>query len=166
MDLKEKIQADLKEFLKSGKTFETGVLRMVSASILNKEIEKRAKLSKSQPIDEKLEEASKLTEEEALDVMSSEAKKRSDAIREFEKGARQDLADKEKRELDIVKRYLPEQISEDEIRKIAEEAVKKSGAQNQKDMGKVMAEMMPKVKGKADGVLVSRVVKELLENRV
>ncbi len=165
MDLKEKIQADLKEFLKSGKTFETGVLRMVSASILNKEIEKRAKLSKSQPIDEKLEEASKLTEEEVLDVMSFEAKKRSDSIREFEKGARQDLADKEKRELGIVKRYLPEQISEDEIRKIAEEAVKKSGAQSQKDMGKVMAEMMPKVKGKADGVLVSRIVKELLENR-
>lgn len=161
MGLKEKIQADLKEYLKSGKMFETGVLRFLISSAHNKEIEKRTKLLKTEPVED-LDEKSKLTGEEFLDVLSSEAKKRTDAIVEFEKGNRSDLAEKEKKELEILRAYLPEQLSDDEIRKFAKEAVEKTGASGQKDMGKVMAELMPKVKGRSDGSKVSSMVKELL----
>jgi hypothetical protein len=161
MDLKEKIQADLKEYMKSGKPFETGVLRLIISSFHNREIEKRTKLLKDQTINNP-EEAVKLTEEEILEVLSSEAKKRRDSVFEFEKGGRQDLADKEKQELEVLKKYLPEQLSEEEIKKLVKEAIEKLGALGQKDMGKVMAELSPKTKGKADGGLVSRIVKEML----
>lgn len=160
MDLKEKIQEDLKDYMKSGKSFETGVLRLIISSFHNKEIEKKAKLFKNQT-SENLDEASRLSEEEALNVLSSEAKKRRDSIFEFEKGGRQDLADKEKKELEILRKYLPEQLSEEEIKKMAKEVIEKIGA-GPKDMGKVMGELSSKTKGKADGSLVSRIVKEML----
>jgi len=161
MELSEQIQADLKNFLKTGKTFEVGVLRMAIAALHNREIEKRIKLSKSEPL-EKLDELSKLSEEEVIATISSEIKKRREAIIEYEKGKRQDLADREKKEIEILQKYLPEQLSEEEIKKLAKEAIKKIGAEEPKDMGKVMAELMPKVKGKADGSLVSKIVKDFL----
>jgi len=161
MDLKEKIQEDLKEYMKSGKSFETGVLRLINSALHNKEIEKKAKLLKNKEI-ENINEASNLSGEETMEVLLHEAKKRRDSIFEFEKGGRQDLADKEKKELEILQKYLPEQLSEEEIKKLAKEAIEKSGALSQKEMGKVMAELAPKIKGKADGGLVSRVVKEML----
>jgi len=169
--LKEQIQNDLKEAFKKNEKDLVSVLRLLTAAFQNKEIEKRTKLSKSQPETgrpwadepvEKLEELSKLTEEEVLEVISFEAKKRRDSIFEFEKGGRQDLADKEKQELEILQKYLPEQLSEEEIKKLVKEAIEKIGASEPKDMGKVMAELSPKIKGKADGSLVSKIVKELL----
>jgi uncharacterized protein YqeY len=127
---------------------------MLAAAILNKEKEKRYKLKKEQD--------TPLTDDEIVEVISSEAKKRKEAILEFEKGKREDLVLKEKKELEILQKYLPEQLSEEEIKKLAKEAVEKTGAKEIKDMGKVMSELIPKVKGKVDGSSVSRIVRELL----
>ena len=114
---------------------------------------------------EKLEEESQLIDEEIIQVLQSEIKKRKEAILEFEKGERQDLVNKEKAEMDILQKYMPEQLSEEEIKKIVKTAIEKVGAKEPRDMGKVMGELMPKVKGRADGGIVSRIVKELLVSK-
>lgn len=160
--LKEKILQNLNVAVKEKKDEEVLVLRQILATVLNKEKEKRFKKSKEKPdiSGQELEKESLLTEEEVLEVVSYEAKKRRESILEFGKGGRNDLVEKEKKELAIIEAYLPKQLSEEEIRKLVDEAVKKTGAKEQKDMGKVMAELMPKTKGKADGSLVSRIVKE------
>lgn len=157
MTLKEKIQEDLNSAIKSKREIETSTLRMLSAAILNKEKEKRYKSGKSEDIP--------LIDEEIIEVVFNEVKKRKEAIELYEKGDRQELADKEKKEAEILQKYLPEQLTEEEVKKLVKEAIAKVGAKEQKDMGKVMAELMPQVKGKADGGLVSKVVKELLAGR-
>jgi len=164
MNLKEKISNDLKKSLKEKNNSEILTLRMLRAAILNKEKEKRAKLAKEKEgLDEKdLVEKSQLTDDEIIEVAFSEAKKRNESISEFEKGKRPDLVEKERAELEILKKYLPEQLSEEEIKKIAKEIIDKVGASGPKDIGRVMAELMPKMKGKAEGNLTSRIVKELL----
>lgn len=163
MNLKEKIQSDLMQAIKSGDSLKLSVLRMVLATIHNKEIEKRAKLSKSEKISPtELEKQSQLSEEEVLEALLSETKKRKEAIIEYEKGNRQDLVEKEKSELEMLKRYLPEELSDEELRKMAVEAIKEVGAQTSKDFGKVMSFLMPKIKGRADGAKASQIVKELL----
>lgn len=164
MELKQKIQEDLKTALKEKKELELSVLRMLNAAITNKEKEKRYKQGKEKPemSEEELEKESQLTNDEAIEVISSEIKKRKEAISGFEKGKREDLVDKERKEFEILKKYLPEQIPEEEVKKLAKEAVEKVGAKDIKDMGKVMAELMPKIKGKADGGLVSKIIRELL----
>jgi uncharacterized protein YqeY len=139
------------------------VLRGINAAIKNKEIEKRTKLSKEEKDVSKLEKLSKLTEEEILGVIQSEAKKRKDAIVEFAKGNRQDLVDKETKELEIIKKYLPEEMGEDELRKEAEKTIAEVGASGPQDTGKVMSALMEKVKGRAEGSLASRIVGELLK---
>ncbi len=154
MELKTKIQQNLNSALKEKKELEVSVLRQILAAVLNKEKEKRFKSKKEEDVS--------LTEEEITDVVSSEAKKRREAIVEFAKGKRQDLVEKEKKELEILEKYLPEQLSEEEIRKLVKEAIESAGAKEIKDMGKVMAELMPKTKGRADNSLVSRIVRELL----
>ena len=83
-------------------------------------------------------------------------------LSDYQKGKREDLAEKEKKEIKILEKYLPEQFSEEKLRELAREAVDKLGAEEIKDMGKVMAELIPQIKGKADGSEVSRIVKELL----
>jgi len=103
-----------------------------------------------------------LTEEEILEVISSEAKKRKDAIDEFRKGGRDDLVEKEKRELEILKKYLPEQMNEEQIKKEAKKAIEEVGASGPQEMGKVMGVLMPKLKGRAEGGMVSKIVQELL----
>jgi uncharacterized protein YqeY len=161
-NFKQQIQNDLKEAMKSKDAFALDVLRMVLAAIKNKELEKRTKLSKSENVD-KLDELSQLTEEELIGVVLSEAKKRKDAAAEFERGGRPELAEKELKEAELLKKYLPEQMSEDEIRKIVAEGIKNSGATSAKEIGKVMSAIMPQIKGKADGGLVNKIVKEELE---
>lgn len=162
MSLKEQIQEDLKTALKDKKELEISTLRMLNAQILNKEKEKRSKLAKESLSEEEIIEKSGLTDEEIIEVVSSEVKKRKEAILNFEKGERQDLASKEKKEIEFLNKYLPEQLSEEEVKKLAQEAIDKVRASDIKEIGKVMAEVMPKVKGKADGNLVSKVVRELL----
>ncbi len=164
MALKEKITIDLKDSLKEKKELEVSVFRMLLAAIVNKEKEKRAKLAKEKKElkEEELAKESQLTDEEVLEAVASEAKKRKEAIAGFKRGAREDLVEKEKAELEILKKYLPEQLSEEEIKKLVKEAIEKTGATSPQDIGRVMAELMSKVKGKAEGSLVSKIVKELL----
>lgn len=164
MLLKEKIQQDLKTALKEKKELELSVLRMLNNAILIKEKIKRYQKSKQNPkLKEKdLEKESKLDEQEIIEVISSEIKKRKEAIFLFEKGKREDLLEKEKKELEILERYLPEQLSEEEIKDLVQKTIEKIGAKEIKDMGKVMKELMPKIKGKADASLVSKIVKEIL----
>ncbi|MEK7663979.1 MAG: GatB/YqeY domain-containing protein [Patescibacteria group bacterium] len=162
--LKQQIQSDSTNALKQGNQEVAGVLRMVLASINSKEKEKRYKISKEKANlkEEELVKESQLTDEEIISVLSSEIKKRKDAIALYEKGNRQELADKEKKEIEIIQKYLPEQLSQDVLRKIIEESIKKVGAKELKDMRKIMADLMPKVKGKADNSEISKMVKELL----
>jgi uncharacterized protein YqeY len=137
---------------------------LLNSAIVNKEKAKRYKLSKEKPDlgESELEKESGLSDEEVLEAISSEVKKRNEAALEFEKGKRQELAAKEKKEAEILAQYLPEQLSAEEIEKLVKEAVEKTGAREMKDMGRVMAELMPKLKGKADGGQVSQIIKGLL----
>ncbi len=151
--LKKDLQNDLNKAVKENNEVSRSTLRMLLAAVSNKEKEKKYKTKEEE-----------LTEEELIDVVSSEAKKRKEAIKEFEKGERKDLADKERAELKVLEKYLPEQLSEEEIRGLVEKAVEKTNALEIKDMGKVMAELRPDIKGKADGGEVSRIVKEILSN--
>ncbi len=112
--------------------------------------------------EEQLKEKVRLTDDEIIEVVSSEVKKRRDSIAGFEKGGRADLVEKEKAELDVLMKYMPKELTEDEIRAIVKDAVLKSGASEMKDIGVVMKEVSPQTKGKADGNIVAKVVKEEL----
>lgn len=162
--LKDKIETDFKKALKERKKTEISVLRMLKAEIFNEEKEKRYSLSKEKPqLNEKeLEEQSLINDKEVLEVILSKIKKTKESITEFEKGKRQDLVEKEKKELKVLEKYLPEQLSEKELTEMAQEIIKQSGAKDIKDMGKVMAQLMPKVKGRAAGEAVSKVVRNFL----
>jgi len=113
-------------------------------------------------INKEKEKGETISDEEAMDVLQTEAKKRREAIEAFEKGGRPELAEKEKKELEILKTYLPEQLSAKEIQDFVTQAIEKTGATSMQDIGKVMGALMPQVKGKADGNLVSKIVKEKL----
>lgn len=146
MTIQERIFNDLKTAMKNKDMAKLSVLRMIISSIKNKELEKK----------------SSLVDEDVLAILSSEAKKRREAISGFEKAGRPELAQGEKNELEIIQSYLPEQMTEEEIRDIVKLAVEETGAQGMKEIGLVMKEIMPKVKGKADGNLVNSIVKEFL----
>jgi uncharacterized protein YqeY len=162
--LKQQIQNSTKEAMKAGDQFLVGTLRMLSASIITKEKDKRYKISKEKPnaTEEALIKESELTDEQIMEVITSEIKKRRDAIALYIQGNRPELADREKKEIEILIKYLPEQLSGDELKKLVAESIKKTGAKEMKDMGKIMADLMPKVKGKADNSEISKIVKELL----
>ena len=156
---KDQIQDDLKNAMKGGDTITLSVLRMTLSAINEKEKIKRYNLSKEGLSEEDLVLKSKLNDEEVMDIIFSEVKKRKDSIKEFEKGNREDLVSKEKAELDCLLKYLPQQMSEEELRPIVQKAIDESG----KDFGKIMSLVMPQVKGKADGSQISAIVKELLQ---
>ncbi len=164
MELREQIKADLKAALLAREEEKVTTLRLLFAAVQNKEKENRYTISKKNPdaAPEELDKESQLSKEELLDALGSEAKKRRESIEAFEKGGRQEMADKEKRELAILEVYLPAQLSEEEIAILVKEAITESGAQDIKDMGKVMALLSSKTKGRADGATVSRIVKEQL----
>jgi uncharacterized protein YqeY len=151
MALKEQIKLDSTAALKSGDKHASETLRMLLSSILVKEKDKQYKTGKPE-----------LEEQEIIDVVSSEIKKRKDAIALYEQGNRPELAEKEKQEIEIIKKYLPEQLSKEEIKKLVQESIQKTGAKDVKDMGKVMGDLNPKIKGRADGAEVSKLVRELL----
>lgn len=162
--LKHQIQSDIVGAMKQGNQEVVGVLRMALAAIATKEKEKRYKISKEYDNlkEEDLIKKSELIDDEIISVLSSEIKKRKDAIDLYEKGGRQELADKEKREIEVLKKYLPEQLSEDALKKLVEESISKVGAKETKDMGKIMADLAPKIKGRADNAEASRIIKEFL----
>lgn len=148
MTLSERIASDLKEAMKAKDELKLTVLRQIKAAAMNEEIRRGKSLS----------------EEDITGVIFSLAKSHKESIESFTKGARQDLVQKEEKELAVIMNYLPQQLGADEIRQIISDAVKETGASSAKDIGKVMGKIMPKVKGKADGGLVNSIVKEFLES--
>lgn len=146
MSLAQQLRDDMKTALKSGDKERLSVIRMVLASIKKTEIDKRGPLN----------------DEETLQVVLREVKQRQDSLSEYEKAGRDDLANKERFELEVLQTYLPEQLSEEEVREIVLETIQAVGASSKADMGKVMGAVLPKVKGKADGKLVSKLVQEAL----
>ena len=160
MKLKEKIEADFQKALLQKDVTEISTLRLLKAAILNREKEKRYKLfQEKQKTNEK---EVTLSDEEIVDIVLSEIKKRKEAILSFEKAKRKDLLEKEKKEVEILQRYLPQPLSEEEIEKLAKEIIQKVKAKDLKDLGKVMKELMPKIKGRAEGAQVQLIVKKLL----
>lgn len=162
--LKQQIQKDIQNYLKQSNEIARSTLSMLLAAITNKEKEKRYKLAKDKPnlSEEESQKISGLNDEEVAGVIMSEAKKRREAADIFEKGGRKEMADKEREELVVLEQYLPEQMSDEELIEIVKRAIEKTGAKETKDMGKVMAEVAPQVKGKADGSRISQKVKEIL----
>lgn len=147
--LKQQLQNELKESMLAKNTLKTSTLRMLLSAINYTEIQKGGA-------------GYEATDEDVLAVIQKEAKQRRDSIEAFESGGRQEMADKEKQELDILQSYLPEQMSEEEIKKLVDEAITQTGASDLQDLGKVMGALMPKVKGKGDGNLVNKIVREKL----
>lgn len=143
---KQELRDELKKAMLARDTFKTSVFRMVLSAVGYYEINKGGA-------------GYEATEEDVLEVLQKEAKQHRDSIEQFSAGGRQDLVDKEKKELEILQVYLPARMGEEEIRKLVADAVKQTGAKSQADMGKVMGALMPKTKGKADGVLVSKIVR-------
>ncbi|TSD01992.1 MAG: hypothetical protein Athens071425_205 [Parcubacteria group bacterium Athens0714_25] len=150
MELRKKIQIDIKEAMKSGDANRRDVLRMLDSMIKNTEIEKG-----------KREEG--LNDDEVVELVVRSIKQRKDSMEQFSAGGREDLAQKEAEEVKILIEYLPEQISEDDLRQIVENEIENIGAQSKADMGKVMSAVMVKVKGKAEGGLVKKIVEEKLQ---
>lgn len=150
MNIKDQIMADLKEAMKAKEQQKLQVLRSLKAKLMEKEIELRQGGK------------AELPDEEALHVITKAAKQRKESITQFEQGGREDLADNEKAELAIIETYLPEMMSEEEVRSIVKQKIEAMGASGPQDMGKVMGPLMGQLKGKADGSLVSSIVKEEL----
>ncbi len=144
--LQEKLTADLKEVMKAGDKTRLEVIRMVRARIKNTEIAKQKSLDDS----------------DVLDVIAKEAKQRRESIAEFKKADRQDLLDKEEAELAILLEYLPQQMSREEILAAARRVIEEVGARGPGDKGKVMQNLIPQLKGKAEGRDINEVVTELL----
>lgn len=151
MSIQQQILDDLRQAMKSRDENLTRVLRSIKASMLEKEISTRSG-GKSQPI----------SDEEAVDVLVKAAKQRRDSLSQFRNAGREDLAAIEESELAVIDTYLPKPLSEEELKQLIRNAIIKTGASSQKDMGKVMAVLMPDVKGKADGAVVSKLVRESL----
>lgn len=145
MSLKEKLANDMKEAMKAREAGKErlSVIRLVRGAIRQIEIDQRVELD----------------DEGVLAVISKEVKQRRDSIEEFKKGGREDLVAQNEADIAILMEYLPAQLTEAEVKALVDEAIAAVGAKDPKDMGKVMKELMPKVKGKADGKLVNQLVK-------
>ena len=147
MSLQERINEDLKVYMKSKDTFKLGVVRMVKGAV---QLEK---------INLKREE---LSDDEIIKLISKQIKMRKDSIAEFTKAGRDDLVQQNEKEIDVLKEYMPEEMSEEEVINIINEAISSTGASNIKEMGKVMIEVTPKVSGRFDMGRVSSIIKEKL----
>ncbi len=148
MGLKEKLQADLTEAIRGRDEVKSGTIRMLLSAITNEEVAGKA--------------AKVLTEAEIITVLSRETKKRREAVEAFTAAKRDDLANKEKAEAAVIAQYLPEQLSEAEIKKMIAEAITETNAAGPAGMGLVMKVLQPKIAGKADGGVVSALVKAAL----
>jgi uncharacterized protein len=142
----DKINADMITAMKAKDEAATSALRMLKSAIKYKEVDLKREIK----------------DEEVIEVLSKQAKQRKESIEGFEKGGRADMAAKEKAELALIEKYLPASLSDEELAKLIEEAVKSTGAAGPKDMGKVMGALTPKIKGRADMGKVSTLVKTKL----
>ncbi|MBP1999162.1 uncharacterized protein YqeY [Paenibacillus shirakamiensis] len=147
MNLSERLNEDMKQAMRSKDKFKLSTIRMVRATIKNLEIDLKRTLD----------------DNEVLDILSREIKQRKDALQEFQKAGRDDLTASLVDEIKIIAEYLPEQLTEEEIKVIVQQTIQESGASSKADIGKVMSALMPKVKGRADGRLVNQAVQELLQ---
>ena len=148
--MKDKIQKDLNQALKEKDELKVSTLRLLLSEIHNQEIEKQAEL----------------TEENFIGVLQREIKKRKEAIEAYQQGKRDDLVAKEKEELEILNKYLPQQLSLEELETIVQSVIKEMGASSMADLGKVMGAVMGRVKGGADGKVVSEAVKRVIHSDI
>lgn len=148
MALSDQIQSDLTTAMKARDTERIATLRMIVAAIKNLRVAEG--------------HTGEVTDNETRDLLTREAKKRSEAAEAYAKAGRDDLAEKERRELEIVRAYLPEQLSEDELAVVVDQAIAETGATSLGDLGRVMSSVMPRVKGRADGKQVNALVRRRL----
>lgn len=149
MSLKQKIFEDLKEAMKAGDAIKRDALRMLDSMIKNAEIEKKKK-----------EEG--LSDAEVQEVIARAVKQRRDSVEQYKSGGREDLAEKESKEIEILLGYLPAQLGEDKVREIVKEIIAEIGAVSKAEIGKVMGAAMGRLKGQADGNVVKKIVEEEL----
>ena len=148
MTLLEQLSKDMVEAMKSKDSFTLGVIRMAKGAIQLEAINKKKDL----------------TDEDVVSVIAKQIKMRNDSVNEFTKAGRNDLAEQNKKEIEILNKYMPEQLSSDEVHKIIDEAFAKINPTSNKDMGLIMKEVSPKLKGKADMGMVNAIIKEKLAN--
>jgi uncharacterized protein YqeY len=145
-DLKSRLRDDLKAALKSGESARLGTVRMLLSEFRNKEIEKGRALS----------------DDEGLALVASGIKSRQESVEQFRKAGREELVAKEGAEIDVLRSYLPEQLSDVELAELVDQALAETGAASPREMGRVMGWLMPRIRGRAEGTRVSRLVKEKL----
>ena len=146
MSLKEKLQEDLKSSMKNKDTIRKSVVTLIRAAIKQYEVDNRVELA----------------DDAIIDIISKQLKQRKDSLAEFEKANRDDLVEETKSEIQVLERYLPQQLSEEELEKIVIETIAEVGATSMKDMGKIMATIKPKTAGRADGRKINELVKKNL----
>ncbi len=147
MSLSERLNDDMKQAMKSQDKFRLSVIRMIRSAVKNIEIDQRKTLN----------------DDEVLDILNRELKQRKESLHEFEKAGRDDLVKQLEAEIAIVGEYLPEQLGESELKEIVSRTIQEVGATTKAEMGKVMAALMPKIKGKADGKVVNQLVLQFLQ---
>ncbi|MFS0727550.1 GatB/YqeY domain-containing protein [Paenibacillus sp. 1P07SE] len=147
MSLNERLSDDMKQAMKGQEKFRLSVIRMLRSAIKNVEIDERRTLEDA----------------EVLDILSREVKQRKDSLQEFQKAGREDLTANLAAEIEIISAYLPQQLTEEEIKVIVQQTIQETGASSKAEMGKVMSALMPKVKGRADGKLVNQTVQQFLQ---
>lgn len=146
MDLKERLKQDLKEAMRSKEVTRRDTVRAIQAAIKQVEVDERKELDDTG----------------VIKILKAEAKKRNESIEAYEQANRKEDADAERAELAIIEIYLPEQMSRDQVKVIAQEVIEEVGATSMKEMGKIMPVIMKRVKGQADGKLINEVVREIL----
>ena len=147
MSLKQKLQEDLKSSMKNKDTVKKSVVALIRASIKQYEVDNRVELG----------------DDEIVDLIAKQLKQTRDSRDEFAKAGREDLVSKAEAEIEVLKEYLPQQLSEEELNKIVISTISEVGATSMKDMKKIMTSIMPKVKGRADGKLINELVKKNLQ---
>lgn len=146
MSLKDKLALDLKQAMKDKDTIRKNVVQLIRSGVL--QIEKDKQIT--------------LDDEGVLDVIAKQLKQRRDSMSDYEKSGREDLITQLKTEMDLLMEYLPRQLTENELEIIVKEAIEQTGASGIKDMGKIMAAVMPKTKGRADGKVINEIARRLL----
>lgn len=147
MSLKQKLQEDLKSSMKNKDAIKKSVITLIRASIKQYEVDNRVELG----------------DDEIVDLIAKQLKQTRDSREEFVKAGREDLVSKAEAEIEVLKEYLPQQLSEEELNKIVISTISEVGATSMKDMKKIMTSIMPKVKGRADGKLINELVKKNLQ---
>lgn len=147
MTLKQKLQEDLKTSMKNKDTLRKSVITLIRSSIKQVEVDKRIELN----------------DDDVIDIISKQLKQRNDSLEQFLDAGREDLVEETRLEIEVLKEYLPQQLSEEELNEIVKQTISEVGATSMKDMGKIMSVIKPKTKGRADGKLINKLVKENLQ---